>query len=184
MKKRTVTFIFLILLLSFYSSLVLAKHDSGSHSPRPEVIQIRDLRDTAQLAQARNLPILIMFGTDECPYCRLLKEDFLVPMLISGDYTDKVIIREAHISDGADIIDFSGKKISIGEFSNRYGITLFPTMVFVDSNGQVLVNNIIGITTPSLFGGTLDDSIDRALLLTSKKLTNKKLTKKNWPASK
>ncbi len=186
MKKCPVTTIFIVLLLSFYSNLVLAKHesDSESHSQRPEVIQIRDIRDTAQLAQAQNLPILIMFGTDECPYCRLLKEDFLVPMLISGDYTDKVIIREAHINAGADITDFSGKKITIDEFSNRYGVTLFPTMVFVDSNGQVLIDNIIGITTPSLFGGTLDDSIDKALLLTNKKLTNKKLTKKNWPASK
>ena len=51
-----------------------------------------------------------MFGTDECPYCKLLKEDFLIPMLISGDYTDKVILREAHIAAGAIITDFSGKK--------------------------------------------------------------------------
>ena len=167
MKKFSISSIFIILLLSFYSHLLLAGHKSDSH--RPELVKIKDLRDTAKLAQSRNLPILIMFGTDECPYCRMLKEDFLIPMLISGDYTDKIIIREAHISYGADIIDFSGKKISIGEFSARYGVTLFPTMVFIDSTGLVLVKKIIGITTPSLFGGTLDDSIDKALLLIKKK---------------
>lgn len=179
MKKSPVTFIFIILLLSFYSNWLPADHDSDSNpdspSHRPELIKIKDIRDTAKLAQSRNLPILIMFGTDECPYCELLKEDFLIPILISGDYTDKIILREAHIASGEVITDFSGKKISIGEFSARYGVTLFPTMVFVDSNGQVLVKNIIGITTPSLFGGTLDDSIDEALSLTRKKLTRKKL---------
>ncbi|MCU7939953.1 MAG: hypothetical protein KZQ64_09565 [gamma proteobacterium symbiont of Bathyaustriella thionipta] len=47
-------------------------------------------------------------------------------------------------------------------------------MVFIDGDGQVLVKNIIGITTPSLFGGTLDDHIDRALSMTRKKLPLKK----------
>ena len=178
MKKTSIASILIILLLSFNSNQLFAGHNtadqnssSSAHSHRPELIQITDIRDTARVAQSRKLPILIMFGTDECPYCRLLKEDFLIPMLISGDYTDKVIMREAHISPGADITDFSGKKISIGEFSDRYGVTLFPTMVFVDDSGQTLIKNIIGITTPSLFGGTLDDSIDKALRLVNKRLT-------------
>jgi len=174
MKKFPVIFIIIILLLSFNNSLLLASHTSGSHSHRPELIKIKDIRDTAKLAQSHKLPILIMFGTDECPYCKQLKEDFLIPMLISGDYTDKIIIREAHIASGVSITDFSGKIISTGEFSTRYGVTLFPTMVFVDANGRVLIENIIGITTPSLFGGTLDDSIDEALLLTAREWTDKK----------
>ncbi|MCW8929847.1 MAG: thioredoxin fold domain-containing protein [Gammaproteobacteria bacterium] len=171
MKKISITLIITVLALFFYSHLIQANHSSEKNTPsqRPKLIKIQDIRETARQAQSQNLPILIMFGTDECPYCQLLKEDFLIPMLISGDYTDKVLIREAHISPETDIIDFSGKKISIGEFSSRYGVTLFPTMVFIDSNGVVLVKNIIGITTPSLFGGTLDDSIDKALLLTKKK---------------
>lgn len=161
----------ILLLLSSYAGLVIADHnlDTGSHSHRPELVKIEDIRDTANLAHEKSLPILIMFGTDECPYCYMLKEDFLIPMLISGDYTDKVILREAHISAGNSIVDFSGKKISISEFSDRYNVTLFPTMILVDNTGLELVKKIIGITTPSLFGGTLDDSIDEALLLTKKK---------------
>jgi len=171
--KKTIRFSFFILLiLSCYSNLTIADHasDSSHHSALPQVVKIKDLRETSQAAQSKSLPILIMFGTDECPYCKLLKEEFLIPMLISGDYTDKIIIREAHISPRAEIIDFSGKKISISEFSNRYNIHLFPTMIFIDATGQVLVENIRGITTPSLFGGTLDDTIDKALLLVRKKL--------------
>lgn len=161
--------LFIIFLFILYESLAMASHSSGSHSNRPELIKITDLRETAKLAQSRNIPILIMFGTDECPYCELLKEDFLIPMIISGDYTDKIIFREAHIASGASIIDFSGKNISIGEFRSRYKVTLFPSMIFVDSRGQTLTKKIIGITTPSLFGGTLDDSIDKALTHTKKK---------------
>lgn len=176
MKKFSILSVFTLFSLTFFNTLLSANHhsDGESTSHRPELIKIKDIRDTARLAQAKKLPILIMFGTDECPYCRLLKEDFLIPMLISGDYTDKVIIREAHVSARADIIDFSGNKISISKFSARYKVTLFPTMIFIDSKGEVLVKKIIGITTPSLFGGTLDNSIDEALLLVSKKPLAKK----------
>ena len=154
------------LLIIFFVSLGLNSSLPGAD--RPELIQLSDLRPIAKQAKASKLPILIMFGTDECPYCEMLKEEFLIPMLISGDYEDKVIIREAHIASGKSIINFSGKKISTDEFSEHYGVTLYPTMVLIDHDGTQVVEKIIGITTPSLFGGTIDDRIDQALRLTSK----------------
>lgn len=165
-KIHIIQLIFLFLLLSISSNFVLAAHNP--QSDRPELTQITDMRETAKLAKTTNLPVLMMFGTDECPYCKLLKEDFLIPMIISGDYTDKIILREVHIASRTDIIDFSGEKIAINELAERYQVRLFPTMVFIDGDGQVLVNNIIGITTPSLFGGTLDDHIDRAFSMIRK----------------
>ena len=149
------------LLITLFLSIGLSS--SLLSSDRPELIHLSDLRTTAQQAKAKKLPILIMFGTDECPYCEMLKEEFLIPMLISGDYEDKVILREADIDAGDSIINFSGKKISIDEFRDHYGVKLYPTMVLVDHEGKQLVEKIVGITTPSLFGGTIDDRIDEAL---------------------
>lgn len=149
-------------LLSLHAGFLFAAAD------RPTLAQINDIRDTVRLAQNHNLPILIMFGTEHCPYCEMLREDFLIPMIISGDYTDKVILREVHVAYDANIIDFSGIKVSTRDFADRYDVKLFPTMVLIDSKGRPLVKKIIGITTPSLFGGTLDASIDEALMLTKK----------------
>jgi len=81
----------LILIFIFYSTLVWAE------SKRPELPKIYDLRNTAKLSQQKQIPILVMFGTDECPFCERLREEFLIPMIISGDYTDKVILREVHL---------------------------------------------------------------------------------------
>jgi len=149
----------LILIFIFYSTLVWAE------SKRPELPKIYDLRNTAKLSQQKQIPILVMFGTDECPFCERLREEFLIPMIISGDYTDKVILREVHLGYNNYLIDFSGKKISTNQLAHRYGVRLFPTTILIDSHGKQLVESILGITTPSLFGGTLDDSIDKALLL-------------------
>ena len=159
---RTLSLILPLFMLAFASQWLRAE--------RPDLTPLQDARIEAQLAGSKNLPVLLMFSTEGCPYCELLKEEFLIPMLISGDYTDKVIIREVHISEYDQVIDFSGQSLSMDDFSQHYGVTLFPTMVLIDARGNKLVNNIVGITTPSLFGGIIDDNIDKALAFTRRQL--------------
>ena len=60
------------------------------------------------------------------------------------------------------IIDFSGAKKSAYFFAQDMGVSLFPTMVFIDYQGCKLTKSIKGINTPSLFGGRIDDAIDEA----------------------
>ena len=79
--------IIVFLLLSVVSSPLYAEKENGKLNSVYKLSKIKDIRNTARLSQAQNLPILIMFGTEECPYCELLREDFLIPMIISGDYT-------------------------------------------------------------------------------------------------
>ena len=145
------------------NSSALGNNTVQADSSRPELPSISDVRQEAKLSAQQRLPILIMFGTESCPFCQLLKEDFLIPMIISGDYTDRVILRQLYVSDGRAIIDFSGRRISAEAFAQRYKVRLFPTTVLVDHRGQPLVKNIVGVTTPALFGGTLDDAIAEAL---------------------
>ena len=154
---KPLIFSLFILLISTHSVLWAA-------DKRPELPRINDARNEARLAQQKKLPILIMFGTEGCPFCQLLKEDFLIPMIISGDYINKVILREEYVAADIYLIDFAGKKVSSSEFARRYGVSMYPTTVLVDHTGEPLVGKIIGVTTPSLFGGTLDDAIDKALL--------------------
>ena len=83
MIRKVSTFIamtFVILLLSM------------SQSMSAEVKHITQLDEIAQIAEQQNLPIMISFVAEWCPYCKILEEDMLKPMVISGDYDGKVII--------------------------------------------------------------------------------------------
>ena len=46
--------------------------------------------------RARNghMPILLVVSQEDCPYCELLKREILEPMLVSGEYDGRVLIRE------------------------------------------------------------------------------------------
>ena len=145
---------FLLVCLVFNSRIISAK--------TIKIKLIDNLQTESQLAKEKNLPILILFSLSHCPYCQLIKEDFLIPMIISGDYTDKVIIREMNIEENPDIIDLSGAKKSAYFFAQEMGVSLFPTMIFINNQACKLTESIKGINTPSLFGGRIDDAIEQA----------------------
>ncbi|UCE89290.1 MAG: thioredoxin fold domain-containing protein [Pseudomonadota bacterium] len=127
------------------------------------VAQTTDLQHDAHSARERDLPILMMFSMDGCPYCVLVEEDFLRPMLISGDYQDKVIIRMVKTDTYGNVRDFDGRAVDVDEFAQRYRAFVMPTVVLVDHRGRELAPRLVGISTPDFYGGDLDDAIDTAL---------------------
>lgn len=129
-----------------------------------EVPVARDLQQLGAQASDRRLPILLSFTAIECSYCELLEEEFLEPMLLGGEYTDKIIIRKLVLDNGSRVGDFSGRQIDATQLSDRYRVYVTPTIVFVDARGRELAERMVGINTPELYGGYLDICIETALL--------------------
>lgn len=129
----------------------------------PQVDLSRDLAADAQLARTQRLPILLVFTTEYCDYCEMLEEDFLQPMLISGHYQDKVLIRKVVASADQSLIDFDGARVDTDTLARRYRVRVYPTLLFLDSTGRELAERLVGINTPEFYGGYLDDNIDVAL---------------------
>lgn len=123
----------------------------------------RDLSALADQARERRLPILVMFSQRGCPYCTVVEEDFLEPMLRSGDYRDKIIMRRVMVDSFTPIRDFDGEEVDAGEFARRYQGYLTPTVVFLDAGGRELAPRVVGITTPDFYGGRLDEGIELSL---------------------
>ncbi len=143
------------------ASLWLAINDLRADVTVPVAADLQQLGDQAL---SRELPILLTFTSLICSYCELLEQDFLQPMLLSGEYRDRVMIRKLEPGPGTSVTDFNGKKIMASELSSRYRVFVTPTLLFVDGNGKELAERIVGINTPELFGGYLDDCIETALL--------------------
>jgi thioredoxin-related protein len=123
-----------------------------------------DLQRDGSLARSQELPILLTFSAAVCSYCEQLEQDFLQPMLLSGDYQDKILIRKLLVDYGSGLTDFNGQPVTGSELADRYRVFVVPTLLFVDGNGTELAERIIGINTPELFGGYLDECIETALL--------------------
>lgn len=132
--------------------------------PYVKVREPTDLQAVGQEARQHQLPLLIMFSRQGCPYCDVVREEFLKPMLRSGDYTQRVVILEIHTDSYAQLRDFDGQMITTEALARRYRASFAPTVVFLDHQGKELVERLIGITTRDFYGGFLDEAIEQALL--------------------
>lgn len=151
------------LLLSLLIPALLGGTRALAESPAPvKIPQIKDLHQLGQLAHRRQLPVLIMFSQAGCSFCERLADDFLKPMLISGDYEERVLIRIFRIDRYGKMRDFDGIERDIYDITSRYRVSVTPTLVFLDGNGKQLAQRMVGLTTPDFFGGYLDEAIDTA----------------------
>lgn len=156
MKSTAIRPLLLSLLLSMAFSLPLAAAEI-------KVPEIKDFSSIGQQSERKRLPILLMFSAEYCAFCERLEEDFLKPMLRSGDYKDKVLIGKLRIDGYSKVRDFNGDETSPADVAERYGITVTPTVVFIDDDGVELAPKRVGLTTPDFYGGYLDDAINQAL---------------------
>jgi thiol-disulfide isomerase/thioredoxin len=133
---------------------------SGGAGGHEDVLrEVTDLRAEADRGQ----PILVEFALTGCPSCRVAEEQFLKPMIRSGDYEGKVLIRKLRMDRGNMVVDFDGREISVRQLAQRYGVYLAPTVVMLGPTGEVLADPVVGLKTVDFYGGYLYRAIDRAM---------------------
>lgn len=123
----------------------------------------RDLAADGRAARDKNLAVLVMFGTPDCPYCRQVLNEFLLPMGRNADYRAKVIMRQVEIGGGQRLVDFSGRPTTHRQFSRQHQARLAPTVMLFDADGRLLAEPLVGMITPDYYGAFLDRAIDEAL---------------------
>lgn len=128
-----------------------------------QVQTLTNLKQDASLAKRQRTPILIAFFASYCEWCERVELEFLRPMLLSGEYRDKVIIRKLETDSYGQFTGLDGKPVKAGQFAYHYDAYLTPTLVFVDHHGNELAKRMVGLTTPEMYGGYLDNAIDEAL---------------------
>lgn len=147
----------LYMLTCFVLSILLNSAHAGS---LPEGKNFN--HDAGILGEGRIL--VVMISQRGCSYCQLIHDDFLAPMHRGGLYEKKALFRELKIDSNTVILDFDAQPITPKQFANKYQSTLTPTLLFLDSKGNALVANMVGISTPEFYGYYLDQSIDEAII--------------------
>ncbi len=121
-----------------------------------------DLQADGGISEERGIPILLVFTREDCGYCELLKRAVIRPMIISGEYDERVLIREVIVDDPNDIKDFGGRTVSPFAVADRYNGLLTPTVLVVGPDGQALAERLIGISNEEMYLWYLDRALVEA----------------------
>lgn len=154
--KKMLTYVLICLALS--AQIALAK--SGS------IAYATDLHKDAQIAAAKQLPILIIFTSPDCHYCEKVMQNFLIPMQSNAEYAHKVIMRRVEINKDNKLISFDGTPTTQRGYATAQKIRLTPTIVIYTPNGTPAAEPLVGLGPEEYYGSYLDNAIDAGLAKT------------------
>jgi len=123
---------------------------------------IADFRSEAQLLRSDNLILVLEFSSEYCGYCRKLENLFLLPMQRNAGYDDKILVRSISLDAFETVLDFEGRTVSTSDFASRYGVSLTPTVVFLNADGVEMSERLVGIWSEDFYGGFIDNRIEEA----------------------
>ncbi len=125
--------------------------------PVPQNLQ----REAAQ-AQSERKAFLLMFSLPGCSYCKVVRRNYLMPLLRDAAPADRPVIREVQITSRESLSGFDGKSTTQSALATRYGVQVAPTVIVVNAEGELLADPIVGGDTNGFYSAYLDRALEAA----------------------
>jgi thioredoxin-related protein len=122
-----------------------------------------DLKRLGAESMRKKLPILLIISQSHCGYCERMKREVLNPMQINGDFENRILVREIIIDSSEQLTDFDGNRVDAADFSQSYGVYVTPTLLFLNSRGEVAAEPILGINNIDYMLFYIQDAVDMAV---------------------
>ncbi len=99
-----------------------------------------------------------MVSLPGCPWCELLRRNYLIPMQSEGVASYEFMINERSRT----LLDFKAQRITPAAFSAQLKISITPTLLFLGRDGQEIAPRIEGVASADFIGGILDERLATA----------------------
>jgi thioredoxin-related protein len=117
-----------------------------------------DLRQAALQAGTRSEPLVLMVSLPGCPWCELLRRNYLAPMRNEGVAAFEFMINER----SQRVNDFKGQPVTPAAWSEAMKINITPTLLFFNAQGQEIAPRIEGVASADFIGAILDERLAMA----------------------
>ena len=135
----------------------LQAKSAPASSQQQEQVQVKWLGFNDGLAKAKseNKPIFVEFYTDWCPYCKKFQRETIRNQKVAAMLAENFAYVRFNAEDSKNRIKYNGRSMSNVELTSSFGITGYPSLVFLDSAGQP-IKMLSGFVPPDQFATVLD----------------------------
>ncbi len=106
--------------------------------------EAKDISILSQKSQKDHLPIVIYFNMKDCGACQKLKDNVITPLMNNGRFDGYIHMVQVTVDlKNHPIIDFYGDKSNGAQLKADYNITTEPTMVFLNSDGDMIASPMV-----------------------------------------
>jgi thioredoxin-related protein len=129
-----------------------------SHAALPALAD--NLAAASAEATGARQPIMLFFTQPGCVFCERARRQYIRPLASTPDWNSRT--RSIEVSRAQKLRGFDGLESTGAEIARRYGVRVYPTVVFVDSGGVVLAAPVEGFTVPDFYGAYLEERLQQA----------------------
>ena len=107
----------------------------------------------ARAAAAQGQPLVVMTTLKGCPFCDVVRNNYLGPMLRQG----QVVAIQLDMTDRTSALTgFDGKPTTPAAQVTAWKARLAPTVLFLGPDGRELAERLRGVAVQDMFGAYLD----------------------------
>ena len=132
----------------------LSVHAADTALPVPA-----SLPAVAAAAAARGEPLVLLVSLPGCPYCELVRRNYLLP----GRKDAGLQAWQLTITDTkTPLTGFDGKVTTAYAQIQQWKAGFTPTVLFLGPRGEELAGRIVGVAVPDFYGGYLEQALATA----------------------
>lgn len=122
-----------------------------------------DLQRDGVVSKRGGMPIMVFYMSTSCSYCDEVKDLYLEPMVHSGQYNGRLIIRMVDTEGIEYLRDFGGKRMDHEDFADDQGASFTPVLKFYNYKGDELVPELLGYSSPDFYLAYLESAIETSI---------------------
>jgi hypothetical protein len=101
--------------------------------------------------------LVVMVSLDGCPYCKLVRESYLVPLRAGGQP-----VFQLELTGSMPLLDLRGRDATHAQAVRGFDVRLAPTVLFLGRDGVEVAARLTGIASPDFYGAYLQERLETA----------------------
>lgn len=149
------------LLLAATAALPAVRFASAAEAALPP---IDDLSAVASEAARLGVPVIVLFSTPGCPYCREARQNYLAPRLAEQMRrpAPEYLLREVDITSRRPLGTLDGRALTESQFADRFDVRVVPVLIAFDPQWRPLGDPLVGIDRAGFYESFVDRLIAEA----------------------
>ena len=109
-------------------------------------------------ALARGLPLTVMVSLPGCPFCKVVRDSHLAPLLRE----QTVAVVQVDMGSTLPLLGAQGQAGTHDEQVRRWGVKVAPTLLFFGRQGNEVAERLVGALLPDFYGAYLTQRLETA----------------------
>lgn len=118
----------------------------------------KSLRDELMQAIKGGRPLVVMVSLDVCPYCKLVRENYLSPL----HREQGLRVVQVDMRSTAAVQDFNGAALTHDALVHAWKVSLAPTLLFFGRGGSEVAPRLEAVGSPDYYGALLEQRLETA----------------------